>query len=321
MFYRPSYEALLYSPFSLLKYRAAYLAFIAFNMVLLLAALFLVRRLLSPDLPWLKSRPWLMFFLFIPLWLAVVHCQDSVLFLLLFCLAWRDLESGKDVRAGCFLALALFKFQIAIPIAVLIAVRRGWRFTTGFLAMSAALALFCISIVGRTGMLSMVRFIFTAASATGQSTAAQRVMTIYPLAMPNMEGLLYACGARFLPSSGAVVVAGLCSFCLFVWSISIVRRRDQNVAFSIAILCGLLVSYHLYIHDLTLSLLPAALLSGRAQRYLMPALFGLPVFFFRFGLSSFFLLAIPMLAMLVNAIVSSRDPVASELETARATPA
>lgn len=329
VFYRPSYEALLYSPFSLLGYRAAYLAFIAFNLFLLLAVLFVVQPLLSPDrawlksLPWLKSRPWLMFFLFIPLLLAVVHCQDSILFLLLSSLAWRNIESGKDFRAGCFLALALFKFQIAIPMAILVAVRRGWRFTTGFVVTSAGLVLLCIGIVGRAETLSMFRLVFSAVSASGQATSMQRIMTIYPSAMPNMEGLLYVCGARFLPPSVFIVVVGLCSFCLFLWCISTVRRLEQNVAFSVAILCSLLVSHHLYVHDLTVSLLPAALLPGRAQRYFVPLLFGLPTLFFflPFGLNSSFLLAIPILAMLIYTLMFPSSLVSSPSPMTQATPA
>ena len=56
-----------------------------------------------------------------------------------------------------------------------------------------------------------------------------------------------------------------------------VRRADLKVAFSIAILCALLVSFHLFIYDLTLALLPIALLGKRINRYVLLSLFGLPL--------------------------------------------
>jgi hypothetical protein len=97
-----------------------------------------------------------------------------------------------------------------------------------------------------------------------------------------------------------------------------IRRGQQNIAFSIAMLCGLLVSFHLNIHDVTPALLPAALLVGRTQKYLLLPLFGLPVLLLHLGSSWFFLLALPLGAMLLYAIISSRHEVASEPETVAA---
>ena len=57
-----------------------------------------------------------------------------------------------------------------------------------------------------------------------------------------------------------------CNF--FAWCAGVVRRCELSAAFSIAILCGLLVSYHLYMYDVTLVLLPVALLTGRYHRYM-----------------------------------------------------
>ena len=320
-FYHPSYETLMYAPFSLLNYGPAYLAFIAFNMLLLLASLFVTRPVFSSELPWLKSRPWLMFFLFIPLLIAVAHGQDSVLLLLLCCITWRQLESGKDLSAGCILALALFKFQIVLPIAVLIVVRRGWRFATGFLVASAGVLLVCLAIGGPAGMTHYVRLLLGATSAIDKSALAQQRLSVFPWAMPNLAGLLYACGARFLRSPAAFdALIGACALGVFAWCARMVRRRDEKVAFSIAILCGLLVSYHLYIYDLTPLLLAGALLAGRAQRYLVLALFGLPVVLLLFGSNSFFLMALPVLAMLAYTIASTPNAVTSTPETAHAAP-
>jgi hypothetical protein len=318
-FYHPSYETLLLAPFSLLHYRSAYLAFIAFNMLGLLAVLFIARPLLSPSIPWLRTRPWLIFFLYLPLLLAMLLGQDSILLLLLCCMSWRQLESRRDMSAGCLLALTLFKFQIAIPLAILITVRRGWRFAAGFIMASTAVALLCIALVGSAGTADYIRALSGATSAINKSAVVEQRMGVYPFAMPNLAGLLFASGARFLRSPAAFNALTLtCSIGVFAWCARAIRRARLKTAFSIAILCVLLVSYHLFIYDLTLALLPVALLADRIHRYILLALFALPLVLLPFGTNSFFLLAVPVLAMLVNGIVSSRNEVANEPETAAA---
>ena len=312
------YEALIYAPFSFLSYGRAYLTFIAFNMLLLMAAFFAARPAFSSIIPWWQPRPGLMLFIFVPMMIAVIQGQDSILFLLLCCLAWRQMESGKDASAGCLLALALFKFQIAIPIAALIAIRRGRRFSSGFLFTSAAVALSCFIILGPAGTASMIQLLANATIVTEKSTVAQYGLGVHPAAMPNIAGFLYGCGTRFFPPHLAFAIVAACSLVLFVWCARMVRRGEQNIAFSIAMLCGLLVSFHLNIHDVTPALLPAALLGGPAQKYLLLPLFALPVLLLHLGSSWFFLLAVPLGAMLLYAFNSSRDSVASEHQTAAA---
>lgn len=319
-FYHPSYEALLYAPFSLLRYRSAYFAFIAFNMLMLLAAFLAARPAFSSVIPWLQPRPGLMFFLFLPVFTVVIFGQDSFLALLLCCLTWRQLDSGKDVSAGCFLALALFKFQIVIPIAVLIALRRGRRFTGGFIVTAAAVTLLSAGIVGRTGVAAWVRLLHGSAALMNHTALAGQKVLEVPLAMPNLAGLLYACGARLLQSPIVFnAFIGVCALGLFAWCAWAVRKCELKVAFSIAILCGLMVSYHLYIYDLTLCLLPVSLLAGRTHWCILLGLFGLPFILVPFGLTRFFLLAVPVLAMLIYTILSTAKPVTSHLDHALST--
>lgn len=304
-FYHPPYEALLYAPFTLLSYQHAYFAFLAFNMLLLVGAFFAARQVFSTPIKIWQPQPGAMFFIFVPMLVAAMQGQDSILFLFLCCLAWKQLEAGKDLSAGVLLALALFKFQIAIPIAVLVAIRKGRRFFTGFLATASLLVLLCFGIAGRSGIASLIRILFGAVSATDQNHALlQNGMGIYPSAMPNIAGLFYACGGRFLPALVSLTVVAVCSLGLFLWCARAVREAEEEVAFSIAILCGLLVSYHAIIHDVTLMLLPMALLARRTHSYILLALFGLPIVLLPFGSNAFFVLAVPVIAMLVHAVLS-----------------
>lgn len=321
-FYHPSYEALMYAPFSLLKYRAAYLALIAFEMLLLMAAFFAACSVFSNTDFWLQPKPGLMLLWFVPLLISVIFGQDSILFLLLSCLAWRQLESGKDMNAGCLLALCLFKFQFAVPIAILIAIRRGWRFAAGFLVTSAGVALLCIGIVGVAGMRALARLLFSATTAIDTNTIVHRGMGL-PSAMPSLAGLLYACTIHLRPSPSILnAVTAIFSFLVFAWCAWVIRRFPLKIAFSIAIMCGLLVSYHLGIYDLTLLLLPVALLAGRAHRYISVALFGLPILILMMGGTGWFsLMALPLLAMLANALSSSPSTVPFTPDAAQTAPA
>lgn len=303
-FFHPEYEAVLFAPLSFLTYKAAYLCFIACNVLLVLAVLLALQLTLS-NLPGLQSPAWLMFFLFLPLLIAVVVGQDSILLLLLYCLAWRQLESGKDMSAGLSLALALFKFHITIPIAVLIALRQGWRFCVGFLAGSAGVGLVCFGIVGSAGAMQYLRLMSGAVSAIDRSGGAQHGMEFFPSALTNLAGLFYGCGARFLLSPHAFnALVAACSLGLFVWCAAVIRHSEQRVAFSIAILCALLVSYHSFLYDIVLALLPIVLLAGQTPRYILLSLYILPLVLLLFGAKWFFPAAVPVLAMLVYTLVS-----------------
>jgi hypothetical protein len=117
--------------------------------------------------------------------------------------------------------------------------------------------------------------------------------------MPNINGLLYMLGTRALNAHLAFVLVSAASLGLLFWCILLARKAQrENTAFAIAILCGMLVSNHLYIHDLTLLLLPIALV-GRKHPKIVFALYALPPTLFMFaGSSSFPLLSVPMLAFL-----------------------
>lgn len=320
-FYHPSYEALFYAPLSMLSYSSAYFVLVALNTLFLLAVFFTARPAFSTSIPLLQSQPGLMIFLFFPVLFALIFGQNSILLLLLCCLAWRELESGKPLTAGCVLALALFKFQIVLPMAFLIAVRYGRRFTYGFLLTAAGLVLVSISILGKAGSMEYIRVISGAASAIDKSAEAQQILNISPLAMPNMTGLIYACGGRLLRSAMAFdALTGICAFGIFTWCALVIRRLDRGVAFSAAILCGLLVSYHLYGYDLTLCLLPMALLSARVHRYIILAMFVLPILLLPFGWAWFFLLAVPVLVMFLNALISPAESAILTNQTRQTSP-
>ena len=303
-FYHPPFETLLYAPFAILPYRPAYFAFIAFNILLMIATFFAARPLFSTTVPFLQPRPGLIFFFFAPLLMAITQGQDSILFLLLASLAWQQMEDGHDAVAGACLALALFRFQLAIPIVLLFAVRRGWRFSAGFIAAAAAVTAACFALVGRAGMAAWLQVLSASSLASSQDAAAQHVMGIHPASMANLRGLLYALVTRLLAPGHAFALVAIASFatfglCLFaIW-----RERHLAITFPIAMLCGLLVSYHLNFHDVTLLLLPMLLLAPRVPISLTVACYCIPAIVFLFiGANWYCLIAIPTLFLLAAAM-------------------
>jgi hypothetical protein len=196
---------------------------------------------------------------------------------------------------------------LAVPIAIFIARRRGWRFCAGFLAGAAGVVAVSLALVGRAGVASLLHLLSAGTLSGSQDALAQASMAIYPLAMPNLFGLFYASGTRHLSPHLAFAAVLVCSAALFLWCVYRVRREPEDtVAFAIAILCSVLVSYHLYLHDATLLLLPIALLAHRTRFWIGVVCYWLPAILFLVGgPDSFFLLAIPALGLLIDAATAN----------------
>ena len=64
-----------------------------------------------------------MFFSFCPIAYGFATGQDHALILLLFALVMIHLYEGKDLRAGCFLGFALFKFQLVLPFVLILVLK------------------------------------------------------------------------------------------------------------------------------------------------------------------------------------------------------
>lgn len=303
----PSYEAVFYSIFTLLPYRSAYLAFIFFNTCLLVAIGCLALRRDATISPAALAAG---LFLFLPVIIAVWQGQDSVLFLFLCSLCCTQLSKGKDRSAAFFLALALFRFHLAIPIACFIAIRRGWRFLTVFSVTGAVIAGMCVAITGLPATRDMLRIMSSFTLSSDQSGTMQRALGIQPLAMPNLRGLLYGLGVSRLPAHVSAAIIGAASLALFGFCLWRSRRIPQlSVVVALGVACTILIAGHLYIHDATLLLLPIFLLRKRIPAPLLVALYAVPLLLFLTGLSLYFyLIAIPVLGLLPIAMKIEQEP-------------
>jgi hypothetical protein len=302
-----AYEALLFAPFSMLKYSAAYFAFAGFNFLLLAAA----QRLFRPYLSRLESLgkfvPEAIFFCFLPAAIAVILGQDSILLLVLTALAFIALDKGYDVRSGLVLSLGLFKFQLILPIVLLFLLWRKWRFVFG--AASGGFALVCLStwITRFSGMRAFTRTMIE--MSIGLSSPAQRMkFATFPDAMPNLRGFIDTVAGSHL-SAGAIQVAVIaCSL------VVILLASRMPPSLHLAILVAVLVSYHGLIHDSALLALPLGMILVRSisENNLILGIFDMllfvcPAILFEFLGGHYFLMAIPILVLLFLQRTASRE--------------
>lgn len=317
-FYHPAYEALLYAPLSLLRFRTAYLVYAVCNMLLLWVCYWI-----SPPGNALfggRGRP-LLFFLSFPVLLTIFEGQNSLWMLLAFSLVYVALTRDQDGRAGILLGLASFKLATICPLGFLLCLRRGRRFTLAFLATAGAMAALSIVLTGISGAAEFLHLLTVATVAVGNNSAAQQTAAVLLPSMPNLAGLLSLLGPAHLPARVLLALDLVLTLLVLGCGVWIQRRASEDrLAFSAAILCAVLVSPHLYIHDYSALLLPLLLLSHRALKYIAVAWFLLPPGLYAYGFLKRFapavILALGLLAVCIAEFRKHEQPAGLMLETA-----
>ena len=249
----PPFEAVLLLPLAYLNFFPAYLAWSLLNIVMLALMVALIKKRF-PDVAALDGRFLLLAIAgFMPVERALIQGQDSVLLALLGTVGLTLLEKEQDVAAGMALALCLFKFQIALPMTFILAVRRP-RLLLGFIPTAAGLGAMSLAVGGWSGVVGYVHYVLglEKSGAGGAIPAA---------GMANLHGLiasLAGTGARSATTMWVTVALSLIAIGMAAWLVS---RRDASVpfVFGVASVSALAVSYHALMHDLTL-LLPVVLL-------------------------------------------------------------
>jgi hypothetical protein len=293
-----AYEAVLFAPFSMLSFSTAYFVFAGFNILLLVAAQRLFRPYLVPLEPLGKFVPDAIFYCFLPMAIAIILGQDSILLLVLAVLAFIALDKGHDLRSGLLLSLGLFKFQFILPVVLLFFLWRRWRFVFG--AAIGGIGVVCLStwIAGISGMRAFGKTMID--MSVGLSGQAQRAkFATFPSAMPNLRGFIDTVASPHL-SAGAVQAGVIVSTLLVILAAS--RMRPS---FHLAILASVLVSYHGLLHDSALLALPLGMILARSVSEHRPVVgafdlltFLCPAVLFQFGGGRFFPMAILILVLL-----------------------
>ncbi len=249
----PPFEALLFLPLTWLRYPRAFLVWDLLNGL----ALFGVPLILRPHLDALRAvPPWefgLASLAFFPVFATFLQGQDSIL---LFALGFNALKNGGNFNAGYWFALGTFKFQLVIPLILLLFFWKRKRVATGFILVSGLLAIASTLLVGWHGMLSYPAFALRIAGASSLGG-------VPPALMPNLRGLVEGWPHNFAPviGSGPVTLALSIMFFFTAWRLTARWQRELNLHFSLAIIVTVLVSWHTNAHDLSLLILPLTLVA------------------------------------------------------------
>jgi hypothetical protein len=235
----PFYATLLW-PLSLLSYEAAYWVWWLLRVAALAAFLALWR---------IPSRGDTLLFtvLSVPVFASLAAGQDTVFLLLLVALAFRWHGQGKDFSAGLSLSLCAIKFHLFVLLPLLFWRQRLGRMAAGFGSGGAILLAVTLVVEGRRWPIDY--FVVLTDTRVHPN----------PESMPNLHGLCAAFpyGTYMEAAAAAAVVYG-------AWAS--LRRSSFASAFGLALVGGLLLSYHSYLMDAVV-LLPALLaLLAEARR-------------------------------------------------------
>ncbi len=248
---RPPFEALLFLPLSYLSYVRAYVVWVLLCMLLVgLTAAFLRPRIPDlPDIPWWVYYP--AYFSFFPIAYGFVLGQDSALMLLLFGLVMVSWLERKDFRAGCFLGLALIKFQLVLPLIFILCLRRQFRALAGFSLVAVLLSVVSVWVVGWKGLMAYPVYLWRL-NYKGAAAA------IYPSMMPSLRGLVQGWTDPLHPLPSLDLITGLLTFVMLVWAArqwhTAAPRTSKTYSAGVAIIfiAMLQAGYHEFIYDLSL---------------------------------------------------------------------
>src|SRR5713101_5957895 len=157
-----------------------------------------------------------MFLVFLPVAATLMQGQDSIVLLTLLSGATASLDRGREFRAGILLGLALFKFQIVIPIALLFLVWRRWRFTAGFSVSALIAGTLSLGLVGLEQSERYARSLIS--MNTGLSPHANDLSYPIPVQfMANLHGLVVGVSGGHLPAFWVHMAAIALSGAVWLW--------------------------------------------------------------------------------------------------------
>jgi hypothetical protein len=254
----PPYEALLFLPLTSFSYKTAFIFWTTINLILL----WLVPVVLWNLIPRLHAEApvfAILYGTFLPPLVCLMFGQDSIVLLFLLSLTFSSLARKRELLAGFFLALGLFKFQLVIPIIAAVIVMRYWRAVAGFTIGLATLFLGSFALVGPLSTLSYFRFLFAFSRHISTNASDRTVL------MPNLRGLVSLFVGPFsqpgIQSLIIVTLSVVILLALLAWSVKF-RSSPIAVRFSMAVLVASVISYHYYIYNAAILVVPLLLMAN-----------------------------------------------------------
>lgn len=246
----PPFEAALFVPLARVSYLTAYFLWLAVNVVLLLSIPYVLR----PHFAVLGKEPfalWLLAcFAFFPIFLALMQGQDSILILFFYCMAYAAFRVNHEGRMGAWLGLGLCKFQLLLPFVLPLLVLLRKRLTLGFLAVAAALGLVGLEIVGARGWMHYPAYVW---AGDHNQRYGWNVALDSSANLSGLVSVLVPVTCPWLKTAAIVLLSGLLfAGMLSAWRKAVSLHCCGPLAFCFGLGATILLSYHLFAHDLSL---------------------------------------------------------------------
>jgi hypothetical protein len=177
---------------------------------------------------------------FFPVSYAIVQGQDSLVLALLVALAFRQIRSRREFYAGILLGLGFFRFQILVPMAIIFLCWHSWKILAGMLTSVGSALCASLVITGISGQLQYLKLLRLLAEPANQNVQQ----------MTNVRSFLAVTGVTSLYTVLAVSALVLI---LLAWT---GRKLASPYAFLFVVAASCVLSYHLFLHDLTVLLIP-----------------------------------------------------------------
>ena len=248
------YELLPFLPLAKLSFQPAHLVWSIVSVIFLIISYVTLLRLTERPHRMLLGALMLSFY---PTWITIKMGQDSAMSLLILVGVFASLKYGRDVAAGGILALGLYKPQLVLPLAGILLMSRNWPSLIGFAATATALAAISLGMVGWQGILSLFSII---------SEMDHPTTIVYPAHMANLRGWFFPLLSLFRSPELTNILTAIVSLIVYCYSVIVCWKnkasRDHplfDLHFSLAVVATLLISFHLYPHDVIVLLIPIVL--------------------------------------------------------------
>jgi hypothetical protein len=284
LFNYPPATALLYLPTTAFNLQHGYLLWTVLSVMLIAWSVLMLNRTL-------RIGDDYFFLLLLTLGYLPVHGtlgggQSDGFMLLAYSLTFVSLKSDKPAWGGLALAVGLIKFHLVLPFALVMLLRKQWRFIGGFSAGVVVVTMLSIAISGWKFLTEYPRLILSMQSLPYGG--------FHPTLMPNIRGFIYLITARETPLWLLVAIGLGCAV------LTARKWTDLESGFSATVAMTLLTSYHAYLPDLLILLIPLFVLGTYAIRFeLLPSflfcMLAVPVFPYWFmQMRCLAILAIPL---------------------------
>jgi len=237
---RPAVFSLPLGPLAFLSYTHALWLFAGIQFLFLCIVLFLLNRRFGLPCEMIPA-----FMLCYPAMMGIITGQDPHTLLLLVLSGFLLLEKGRDILAGCTLALCLYKFNLILWLPLLLLARRRWTALGSFCAAGVALAAASALLAPPGDYLRLL------------ANIEQYTIAFTPESMIGFRALSVTLGWEplyFLVSPVLVAVG-----------FPLLRNRPLPEAYMLAIIGSMLCSYHVNWYDGALLLIPIALVRERGS--------------------------------------------------------